>query len=197
MRWRVRLAASLLAVGLSAGLSVGLARPAAAAQLDGISMPDTVTLGGTTLYLNGIGLRTYSWLGVRIYIAGLYLEHPSHDAEAILNSPEKKMLLVHFLHDVDAENARKAWQDGFDQNCLAPCHLEPADVQRFLAAVPPMQAGETSTLSFSGGTLDIMLGGRSMGRITDPVFSRAVLATFIGPEPPTPRVKRELLGLGN
>ena len=30
--------------------------------------------------------------------------------------------------------------------------------------------------------------------IADPHFAQTVLATFIGPEPPTPRLKRELLG---
>lgn len=37
------------------------------------------------------------------------------------------------------------------------------------------------------------MNGHTLGTITDPVFSRAVLATFIGPEPPTARLKRELL----
>jgi hypothetical protein len=33
-----------------------------------------------------------------------------------------------------------------------------------------------------------------MGDIADPHFAETMLATFIGPEPPTPRLKRELLG---
>ena len=37
------------------------------------------------------------------------------------------------------------------------------------------------------------MNGHTLGTITNPVFSRAVLATFLGPEPATPRVKRELL----
>jgi hypothetical protein len=34
-----------------------------------------------------------------------------------------------------------------------------------------------------------------MGDISDPRFAELMLATFIGREPPTPRLKRELLGL--
>jgi hypothetical protein len=167
---------------------------AVAAVLDGVSLPDTDTLDGTELHLNGIALRTYSWLHIHIYVAGLYLEHPTHQAEAILGSPEKKLLVVRFVHDVSADQARKSWQEGFDGNCRPPCHLAPADVGRFLAAVPPVRAGDRSTLAFTPAGLAITINGRTVGTISDPIFARAVLATFIGPDPPTARLKRELLG---
>lgn len=172
-------------------LSVG----AAAAAFEGVSLPDTATFGGTQLRLNGIGLRTYSWLRIRIYVAGLYLERPSRDAEAILRSPEKKLLVVRFIHDVDAEDARKAWREGFQDNCLPPCHLAPADIARFLAAVPDMRSGDRSTLAFTAASVSITLNGQTLGTISDPMFAHAVLATFLGPHPPTPQLKRELLGL--
>jgi hypothetical protein len=172
-----------------------LAISASAAVLDGVSLPETATLGVSELRLNGIALRTYSWLRIRIYVAGLYLERPSRDAEAILRSPEKKLLVVRFIHDVDAEEARKAWREGFDDNCRAPCRLAPADVARFLAAVPAMRSGDRSTLAFTPAGVSITLNGQTLGMISDPMFARAVLATFIGPHPPTERLKRGLLGI--
>lgn len=178
---------------VSAAAIIVLSGSAAAAQLAGVAFPDAVTLDGTELHLNGVALRTYSWLRINIYVAGLYLEHPSHDAEAILKSPEKKLLVVQFVHDVDAKHAREVWSEGFEKNCRAPCHLAPSDVERFLDAVPAMSAGDRSTLAFTRAGLEIAMNGHTLGTITDPVFSRAVLATFIGPEPPTARLKRELL----
>jgi Chalcone isomerase-like len=167
--------------------------PASAAELGGIILPDTLALDGTDLHLNGIALRTYSWMRIHIYVAGLYLEHTSHDATEILNSSEKKILVVRFVHDVDATNARKAWREGLEKNCRVPCHLAPSDLDRFLAAVPAMRSGNLSMLAFTAHGLRITLNGHTMGTITDPVFSRAVLAGFIGPEPPTAQLKRELL----
>jgi hypothetical protein len=174
-------------------------RPAAssAAELSGVALPETATVAGTSLRLNGIALRTYSWVKVRIYVAGLYLEHAAHDAGSILGSPEKKLLLVKFVHDVDADAARDAWREGFEKNCLAPCHLPPDQVARFLAGVTPMKAGDVSTLAFGPDGLDISTNGRPVGRIADKTFATAVLATFIGPEPPTEGLKAGLLGLGN
>ena len=182
--------ASILAIVAFAALTV-----ARAADLDGVSMPDARIADGRQMRLNGIGLRTYSMLGIRIYIAGLYLERRSDNPDSILSSPETKLLDIRFLRDVDAEDARKAWRDGLAQNCRPPCYLDPRDVQRFLAAVPSMHKGDESTLLFTSKGVHITVNGQTMGNIADPHFAEMMLATFIGPEPPTPRLKRELLGL--
>ncbi len=49
-------------------------------------------------------------------------------------------------------------------------------------------------LAFAPGGLTITLNGLTLGTITDPAFSRAVLLTLLGPNPPSALLKRELLG---
>ncbi len=93
-----------------------------------------------------------------------------------------------------AEQARKAWREGFDRNCLAPCQLAPQDIERFLAAVPALRKGDSFTLLFTARGAEVAANSRRVGSITDPEFARQMLATFIGLQPPTPRLKRELLG---
>jgi hypothetical protein len=149
------------------------------------------------MLLNGIGLRTFSILGVPIYVAGLYLEKYDSDADTILRSRERKLLDIRFLRDVDAENARKAWRDGFEQNCKTPCSLNPLDVQRFLAAIPSVHKGDETALLFTSRGVEVKFNGQPRGDIADPHFAETMLATFIGPEPPTTRLKRELLGNRN
>ena len=121
--------------------------------------------------LNGIGLRTFSVLGIRIYVAGLYLERRNGDPDTILHSPERKLLDIRFLRDVDAEDARKAWQESFEQNCKPPCYLDPHDMQRFLAAVPSVHKGDGSTVLFTSRGVHITFNGRLMGDIPDPQFA--------------------------
>ena len=74
---------------------------AAAAELDGVVMPDKQDIAGHHLVLNGLGLRTYSLLRVHIYVAGLYLERRTTDPAAILVSNQPKMLRFVFLRDVE------------------------------------------------------------------------------------------------
>src|SRR5579863_10030281 len=146
-----------------------------AADLDGISLLDTQWSNGKSLLLNGIGLRTYSVFSIHIYVAGLYLEHPSDNAKAIIDSPESKLLEIRFVHDVSAAEARDAWQEGFEQNCKPPCFLDPHVVQRFLAAVPSIVKGDEAMLLFTSSGVELRTNGRLMGRITDPHFTQIIL----------------------
>jgi hypothetical protein len=170
---------------------------ASAAEMQGVSLPDARMVDGRQMHLNGIGLRTYSVFGIRIYVAGLYLERPSGDPNAILHSHEHKLLDIHFLRDVDAMDARQSWQHLLEENCKSPCYLDPRDVQRFLAAVPSVHKGDDSTLLFTSNGVAVTLNGRPLGEITDPNFAVTMLATFIGSVPATPQLKRELLGFGD
>jgi len=179
---------------LFAAIAFGHVVAGYAAELHGVSLPDSRVIDGIQLQLSGIGLRTFSIFEVTIYVAGLYLERRNNNPDAILHSPEKKLLDIRFLHDVTAEDARHAWLDGFQKNCKAPCHLDPGDVQRFLVAVPRIQQGDQSTLLFLPTGVKVTINGQLTGSITDPIFAQVILATFIGSEPPTPRLKRELLG---
>jgi hypothetical protein len=176
-------------------VALGPCSVASAASLDGIAMPDVRVADGIRMALNGIGLRTYSVFGIHIYVAGLYLERQSDNPDRILQSPDRKLLDIRFLRDVDTADARKAWLDGFESNCRLPgCHLNPDDVQRFLAAVPPIHQGDETLLLFTSRGVDVTFNGQKLGAITDTQFAETVLATFIGPVPPTPQLKRALLG---
>ena len=185
-RWSCRL---LGVLALCATVSTN----ALAAELDGISLPDSVRIDGRTLTLNGIGQRLYSFLRVPVYVAGLYQQHPSTDANAILHSSEVKLLTIKFQHDVSAEDARDAWREGFDNNCAAPCRLDPDALSRFLAAVPAMHAGDVYTILFTADGAQVNAGAHLLGVIPLPRFAQAILATFLGPRPASIPVKEGLL----
>jgi Chalcone isomerase-like len=168
---------------------------ASSATIDGVTMPDVRMVGGRQLVLNGMGIRTYSFLGIRIYIAGLYLEQRSNHAEAILRSPETKLIDIRFLRDVDAEDGQKSWRTGFANNCQPPsCSLNQADVERFISQVPTVHQGDQSMLLFTSKGAVVTFNGRTMGDINDPHFTYVMLRTFLGPAPSSPQLKRALLG---
>lgn len=166
---------------------------ASAAALDGLQVPDTQQVDGRTLHLNVYGLRTYSILGIHIYVVSLYLENLSTDPEEIIRSPETELLVVQFERNVSAEQARKAWRDGLLNNCEAPCHLDPTDVEKFLAMVQAMHNGDDYSLLFTQNGATVMVSGRQIGTISQPQFAEAMLATFLGPRPASQRLKQELL----
>jgi hypothetical protein len=166
---------------------------AQAVDLDGVQVPDTFQVGGKTLQLNGYGVRTYSILGIHIYAASLYLEHLSTDPNEIIQSPETKLLSVRFEHSVSADQARNAWHTALETNCIARCHLDPEDVERFLSQVPGMRPGEYFYLEFSQNRATVSANGEQIGVISRRQFANAVLATFLGPHPASPMLRQGLL----
>ena len=168
--------------------------PAMAAELSGIALPDEQDVAGTHLVLNGIALRTFSFLRLHIYVAGLYLERRSSDPDTILRSDEYKLLRFTFLRDVGQLQARGAWRDSLNQSCRSPCQLPPSSVDAFLASVPALHSGDTSVFAFTPHGLEVTMNGRLVGKIDDPLFVHVVLMSFIGPHPTAPDVKHELLG---
>ena len=167
---------------------------ASAAELDGVAMPDKQDVFGYHFVLNGLALRTYSILRIRVYVAGLYLEHRTIDPNAILGSSQPKLLRFVFLRDVDAEDARKSWREALDRNCPAPCTLPPGSIAQFLAAIPSVHNGDVNTLLFSARGVEFFINGRSAGHIANSDFRQVILSTFIGPNPTSEEVKAGLLG---
>lgn len=188
------LAAVIRVLTVAASLALPLSAPRAA-ELAGVTLPDTQVVDGTRLVLNGIGLRTFSILGIKIYVAGLYLTQRSNNPESILNSPEPKVLDIRFLRDVDADQAHKSWRSGFANNCRPPeCSVDQKDVEAFIARVPAVHAGDQSRILFTSAGARLTMNGQLMGTIDNAHFAQVLLRTFLGPAPPTARLKRELLG---
>lgn len=175
------------------GLLVAITPASLAADFGGLQVPDTEQVAGKTLRLNGVGRRTYSFLAIHIYVASLYLEHPSTDPSAIIQSPETKLLNVIFERDINVEDARNSWRVGFANNCIAPCRLPSAEIDAFLAEVPAMHQGDRFRLLFQQNNAIVSVNDHQIGVVLDPQLADAMLATFLGPNPGSPSLRQALL----
>jgi Chalcone isomerase-like len=164
-----------------------------AAELDGLQIPDTLQVDGKILHLNGFGRRSYSIFNIHIYVASLYLEHFNTNPDEIIRSPETKLLTVRFERSITADRARQAWRENFEDNCMAPCHLDPGDVERFLSEVPAMHVGDSFYLLFTLNGATVMVNGQQIGTFSKRQFAEVMLATFIGPNANLSKLRQELL----
>jgi hypothetical protein len=168
---------------------------ARAAELAGVQMPNQMTVDNAQLTLNGLALRTASLLHFHVYVVGLYLDRPSQDPQAIIESPQVKLLHFVFLRDVDATKSRRSWQKSLARNCQAPCSLSPSEVAQFLSHVPAMRKGDTADVLFTPRGVDFAVNGHSLGWVTDPTFARVILMGFVGPQASPTGVRQGILGL--
>jgi hypothetical protein len=174
-----------------------LASNAAAATLEGITIPDSYPVDEQPLVLNGIGLRTLTIFNIRIYVAGLYLSRPNHDAQQILASPGPKVILLKFIHAGSKERVEKQYRVGEEQNCRnGGCDpSDRKDFERLVAAAPAVNPGDTSTFVFTENRVRVLANDRVIGDFADRDLAYQLLAGFIGDHPPSQELRRQLLGL--
>jgi Chalcone isomerase-like len=174
-----------------------LAWPAAAATLAGVTLPDSYTVDGQSLRLNGIGLRTLTFLRVRIYVAALYLPRPSHDAGQILASPGPKVVRLQFIHSGSKAQVEKQYREGEAKNCgngeCAPSDLP--DFEALVAAAPAVKPGDTSTYVFTDRGVKVLANDEVIGDFADVDLAHQLLTGFIGEHPPSQSLREQLLGV--
>jgi Chalcone isomerase-like len=170
------------------------ASSALAVEISGVKLPDQLMLEGKTLKLNGVGLRQAK-LVVNVYAAGLYLESPAHDADAIADSDQLKSIEIVFMRETSGKQMREALEEGFNMNCVADCARLKSEVIRLEGWLRDIKKGETMAYHFLPGGVEVIVRGQKVGMIDDKAFGHQFIRCWIGKNPPNPALKEGLLGL--
>jgi Chalcone isomerase-like len=165
-----------------------------AAEISGVKLPDQVTVAGKSLKLNGTGLRQATILKVNVYAAGLYLEKPSGDGEAIANSDQTKSIEMAMIRDVSARQMAEAFSEGFDKNCVAGCTELKPHIAKLQGLLKDLKKGDTLTIHFLPDGVEVMMRGQKAGSVGDKAFSHQLIRCWIGKNPPNSGLKEGLLG---
>jgi hypothetical protein len=164
-----------------------------AASLGGVTLPDTTQAGGKTLVLNGLGLRTK--FVVKVYVAGLYLEHKSSDPAAILKEDAPKQLVMHFVHSASKNQMVDAFDESFKNNSPEASKTMKADIDRLLGALEPVKDGDQMVFTYLPGTgTTFYINGKEKLTIANPAFSPVLFSVWLGPKPPNADLKKGILG---
>jgi hypothetical protein len=177
-------------------LSIWLVAQASAATIEGVTFPEHFPIDGQTLVLNGVGLRTVTIFHVKIYVAGLYLPHQSHDQAQILASPGTKVIVMRFLHAGSKADVERQYRKGEQENCGAG-ECDPADApdfERLIAAAPAVEPGDTFTYVITDSGFRLYFNNKIVIEIANKDLGYRILAGFIGAHPPSPELKQALLG---
>ena len=182
---------------LTLGLLIltGLPQWAYSKTLDSVQMPEKVKVGTRPLVLNGMGTRKATFLKVKVYVAGLYLESPSKDPSQILDSNQFKRLDMQFVHDAPVEKINSAWSDSFKVNCKTQCEELRPSLEKLNGFMASMKENDRMLFTFYPDALEIRVKDQPPQRIEGKEFQRIILATWLGAEPPNESLKTGLLGL--
>lgn len=166
-----------------------------AAELEGVEFAETYTLDGSSLVLNGVGMRLATFVKVKVYAAGLYLEAKETDGKKIIASDTKKVIRMVFKRDVDADVIQDAWTEGVKNQCKKDERktLQPSLTQ-LNALMSDMKDGEEMLYTFNKGTIEVFVNGKSKGTVKNDRMAQVLLGCWIGAKPPNKELKAGLLG---
>lgn len=176
-------------------LLLAVAAPASANECEGVELSNAVRVDGQPLVLNGMGVREATVFNVNVYVAGLYLEHRSRDANTILSTDQRRRLVLRFVRDVSASDIREAFTSGFRQNAGAQASALSARIATLNGYMADMSDGGTLQFTYVPGTgLEVKVGNRVRGTIEGEDFARAFFSIWLGSSPPNGGLKTGLLG---
>lgn len=162
-----------------------------AATLKEIEFKETFLEEGTSYQLNGAGLRTYMF--VDVYAAGLYLKNKTNSETEILDSDSARIIKMNYFRDISKDDLVKVWDIALAENCPGSCEPFKKAFEEFTAAVIEVKKGTEIIYLFTPEALEIRNPGATV-KIEKAGFAKIVLATWIGPKPPTQKLKKALLG---
>lgn len=182
---------NLLLIGAIAAMATGLAQ---GKECKGVSFPDQVQVEGSSLMLNGLGLRQATMLKVNVYVGALYVTKISTDPNAILASSSPYELILQFVRDVGASDISKGWEEGFEKNAKAELPALKERIAMLNGWMTDVKTGQRLTFSFKPGVgVQVNVNGVAKGTIKGDDFGKAFLSIWLG-DPPNPEIKTGLLG---
>ena len=188
---------SVLMSVLTAGAGTAQAQ-AQTVDLAGVKYLPTAQLGGSTLALNGAGIR-YKFI-IKVYTAGLYLGSKAGTPEAVLAAPGPKRMHVVMLRDIDANELGRLFTRGMQDNApreefsmSIPGTLRMADI---FSAKKKLVAGDNFSVDWVPGVgTTVLVNGKAQGDpVKEPEFFNALLRIWLGSNPADRALKDALLG---
>ncbi|QSQ24687.1 chalcone isomerase family protein [Pyxidicoccus parkwayensis] len=175
-------------------LTLLFAAPALAKEVQGVKYPDTATVEGKELKLNGVGVRTK--FVFKVYTAGLYVENPSEDGAQIINADAIKRVRMYMLRDLDKKTISEAMAEGFKKNAGSKmAELQPK-LDTFTSALTDVKKGDEIILTYvpgQGTRVQSAKGGQQI-TVEGKDFSDALFSIFVGKSPVDDGMKKGMLG---
>lgn len=181
-------------IALPLALVALLSFTAQARTLEGVTLPDQVTIEGKTLTLNGAGLRTKTIFNVKVYVIGLYLPQPIHTAQAAVSLDAPKQIQMVLKRDVDQKAIGDAISEGFDRNSKQDLPKLRMRLLELRAAIPNLKEGQKLVFTYLPGKGTVLGGAAKPTVIEGKDFYDALLSCWLGNEPADGDLKNQLLG---
>ncbi len=172
------------------------AMPSQAGKYKGVSIDSSVTMNGTTLELNGYGVRE-KWF-FDLYVGKLYLTEKSHDAAAIIHSEQPQLIVLNIISNkITNKKMRDAVNDGFRNATNGNTQPIQNEINRFMKAFDgKIKKGNEFKFYWDAASMKTLVfkNGKQIETIDGMAFKQALFSIWLGDKPADKGLKKGLLG---
>lgn len=183
-------------------VALSLAIPALAEDVKEPSSGVTFAAKSGDMSLLGVGLRTKTFLKVKVYAVGFYvtdsaLAGPLAVHKGKTNAPAfykdlvsgdfEKQIQMKFVRDLSADQIRNGFREALPG-------ADKTNLETFVGYFGEMKSGQDCSIrSAPGGALEVTVAGQSKPPIADKTFATAVFGIWLGEKPIQDDIKKNLV----
>lgn len=165
--------------------------------LKDMPVPAEVVVDGTSLQLNGAGIRSVSVLLIPVdaYMASFYSPAPLRSEREVLDSPGPLQFTFRFLAPVAGDKVAEAWIAQFETSNTHSYPWFEQDLQVFSGFFGAIPKGGVQRVVLAGDETRAYEGDELKGVVRGRDFQRSFLSLWFGEKPVEPELKQALLGI--
>jgi len=179
-------------------VNVTMAQNGGQTEVGSVMLPNSMTVGGESLMLNGAGIRKKA-IVLKLYSGGLYLGSKSSDADAIVNANSNMAIkLIITSSFVSSEAFTEAVTDGFDASMDGNTSPLSSEINKFMGFFSEEIVEDDMfdiTYQSDRGVV-VYKNGVEKGSIAGMAFKQALFGIWLGDDPADKKLKKGLLGKG-
>lgn len=167
-----------------------------ALEVAGVRLDDTTIVEGSSLVLNGAGVR--SRVFVKVYVAGLYLPQKTQQVQIIVNVTGPRRIVMRMMRGLDAQTLTDGLEDGVRSNnppaeqVLLKAPME--DLVTQMGKIGRLNESDTVIIDMSPQMTRVLLNGRPAAQVKSAALPSALLRIWLGENPVDGALKTALLG---
>lgn len=176
-------------------LATTLITPAAALDVNGVSIPDQLKVGTHELQLQGAGMRSKWFLD--LYVSGLYTSVDNSSAASVLAADKPQAIRLHITSGlITSKRMIESTMEGFRASThdqLAPIETQ---IDNFMAAFKAeIHEGDIFDLIYVPGEgVNVVKNGTHLTQIPGLAFKQALFGIWLSDQPAQKNLKAEMLG---
>jgi hypothetical protein len=168
---------------------------AAAKDIGGVKLPDSLMACKVKLLLNGAGLRKR--LFIKVYAGGLYLTKYSQDPRKIIEADEPMAVRMHFIYDgVSGKKLIDGWNEGFHNATGGNITNIKKEIDQFNGFfTDEAKKNDIYDIVYTPGQgVRVFIKEKLMGTVEGLDFKKALFSIWLGEKPADSGLKKGMIG---